>query len=307
MTSSVMTVTGPVDAHELGMTLMHEHLIVNLMDEFRAAALFYDPELSINELEHFTRAGGKTVVECTNVGIGRDPVGLRQIAEASGVNVIMGCGFYRDPYLDRHYIDTHSVDELADGIVRDLEEGVDDTGIRAGVIGEIASDRHYLSAPEERAFRAAARAHRRTGVTITTHATFWPVGDIQLDLFAEEGVDPRRVVVGHCDSVPSPEYHERLAKRGAFVEFDFIRGLSEFDTRNQVGYVLNLRRKGYLDHIVLSQDICFRGLLKTYGGCGYGHVATVFAGLLRQAGLSEDELHQILVENPRRALTGAER
>jgi phosphotriesterase-related protein len=304
MTPQVMTVTGPVEASELGMTLMHEHLIVNLMDEFRMAALFYDPELSILELEHFTSAGGRTLVECTNVGIGRDPAGLRQIAEASGVNVVMGCGFYRDPYLDRRYIDTHSVNELADGIVRDLEEGVDGTGIRSGVIGEIACDRGYLSAPEERAFRAAARAHRRTGVTITTHATFWPVGDAQLDLFEEEGVDLRRVVIGHCDSVPSMEYHERLARRGAFVEFDFIRGLSEFDTRNQVAYVLNLRRKGHLDHIVLSQDICFRPLLRTYGGCGYGHVATVFSDLLRAEGVSDDELHQMLVVNPRRALTG---
>jgi predicted metal-dependent phosphotriesterase family hydrolase len=304
MTSEIMTVVGAVDAGELGVTLTHEHLIVNLMLEFRAAGLFYDPRLAIEELEPFRRAGGRTIVECTNVGIGRDPVALKQIASATGVNIVMGCGFYRDPYLDRRYIDTHSVDALADGIVNDLLVGVDDTGIRAGVIGEIACDRGYLSAPEERAFRAAARAHRRTGVTITTHATFWPVGDTQLDLFEEEGVDPRRVVIGHCDSVPSTEYHERLARRGAFVEFDMIRGLSEFETRNQVEYVLNLRRAGYLEKILLSQDICFRALLGTYGGCGYAHVLTVFSDRLREAGLPDDELEQILVDNPRRALTG---
>jgi len=88
------------------------------------------------------------------------------------------------------------------------------------------------------------------------------------------------------------------------VEFDMIRGLSERETQNQVDYVLNLRRAGYLEKILLSHDICFRPLLGTYGGCGYAHVLTVFSNRLREAGLQDDELEQILVDNPRRALTG---
>jgi len=299
-----MTVKGMVDGADLGRTLTHEHLIVDLMLEFRAAGLLYDPQLAILEVERFVDGGGRTLVDCTNIGIGRDPTALRAIATATGLNIVMGSGYYREPYLDRSLIDRTSVDELAAGIVHDLQVGVDGTDIRAGIIGEVACNLGYLSAAEERTFRAAARAHKETGVTITTHATFWPVGLTQLDLFVAEGVDPRRVIIGHCDSVPSTDYHEALAARGAFVEFDMIRGLSEFDTNAVVSYVLNLRSKGYLDRVLLSQDICFRALLHTYGGCGYDYVWSVFADRLREAGLSDDELLEIGVSNPRRALTG---
>lgn len=205
-TATVMTVRGPVGAMDLGVVLPHEHVFIDLLAEYRGTGLLADETLAIEEVGRFREAGGATIVDCTSEGLGRRPEALRRVAEATGVSIVMGSGHYRRPYLDEARLDALSVDALADGIVRDIEVGVDDTGIRAGIIGEVGCDR-VLSAVEERALRAAARAHRRTGVAITTHAARWPVGDAQLDLLVEEGADPGRVIIGHCDMVPDPGYH----------------------------------------------------------------------------------------------------
>ncbi len=198
----IMTVTGPLAPDELGVVLAHEHVFIDLVREYRGSGLLNDEELAREELAALRTAGGRTLVDLTTDEIGRDPAALRRVSEATGVSIVMGCGHYRDPYLDRNWFDRMAVDAIADEIVRDLTEGVGGTGIRAGIIGEIGADRHYISAAEERSFRAAARAHLRTGVTINTHAARWPVGLAQLRLLAEEGVDPRRVIIGHTDSVP---------------------------------------------------------------------------------------------------------
>ena len=173
-----------------------------------------------------------------------------------------------------------SVDEIAADIVRDLTDGVADTGIRAGIIGEIGCDRH-IGALEERVFRAAARAHRQTGVTITTHAARWPVGDAQLDLLEEEGVDPGRVIVGHCDMVPDPRYHERLARRGAWVQFDTVQGANEWDTQRRLGWIRALFDAGLEHRLLLSQDVCLTTDLAAYGGPGYAYLLTGFRARLR--------------------------
>ncbi|HET8602451.1 MAG TPA: hypothetical protein VFM09_00840 [Marmoricola sp.] len=298
-----MTVLGPIDASELGITLPHEHVFIDLVREYRGEGLLNDRALAVAELREYVEAGGRTLVDCTSVGLARDPLALVSVAEETGLHIVMGCGYYRDPYLPPE-LDRMSVDEVADTIVRDIEEGVDGTGVRAGVIGEIGSDRGHLSALEERSFRAAARAHHRTGLTITTHAARWPVGVPQLDLLAEERVDPHRVVVGHCDMVPDPAYHLELAKRGAFVELDTVQGESDYDTRCRVAWVRNLAEHGFLDRLLLSQDVCLRSNLRALGGSGYAYVPTAFADQLRAAGFDDSDLRTILVDNPRRALTG---
>jgi phosphotriesterase-related protein len=300
----VMTVRGAIPATELGTTLPHEHVFINLVREYRGTGLLDDHALAVSELERFREAGGRSLVDCTNLGLQRDPIALRSVSEETGLHIVMGCGLYRDPYIDTAWLDRTSTEELAELIVRDIEEGADGTDVRAGVIGEIGADKWYISTAEERSFRAAARAHRRTGVTITTHAARWPVGGPQLDVLEEEGVDPRRVIIGHCDMVPMPEYHVALAKRGAYVEFDTIRGGAEYDTEARVGFVLGMVRAGYLDRVLLSQDVCLRSQLRAMGGCGYDFVLTDFVARLRAAGLGEDDVHVLTVENPRRALTG---
>nr|WP_097240838.1 hypothetical protein [Streptomyces sp. 1114.5] len=133
----------------------------------------------------------------------------------------MGCGWYREPYYDQE-LWTRTARELADDIVREIREGVGEHRVRSGIIGEIGTDRHYVSPVEEKSFRAAARAHLRTGLTITTHASQRRVGTAQLDLLEEEGVDPGRVVIGHCGHYADTEYHDALARRGCWVQFDLL-------------------------------------------------------------------------------------
>lgn len=299
----VMTVLGPVPAEDLGTTLPHEHVFLDLVREYRGDGLLNDPALAVEELQVYAAAGGRTLVDCTSGGLGRDPGALADVARQTGLNIVMGCGWYRDPYLPEE-LDRLPVDALAELVVRDIEEGADGTGVRAGVIGEVGADRAWISAREERSFRAAARAHHRTGLTITTHAARWPVGLPQLDLLAEEKVNPHRVVVGHCDMVPDPGYHLALARRGAWVEFDTVHGESDHDTRSRVAWIRNLADHGHLDQVLLSQDVCLRSDLRVMGGPGYAYVVTEFTDVLRDAGLGEDELHLLLVDNPRRALTG---
>lgn len=301
---ALMTVTGPVDAGELGFTLTHEHLFINLLREYRGNGLLNDELLAIEECQKFAALGGRTIVDCTNGSMGRDPEALRRVAEATGLNIVMGCGHYRVPYLDHDWLDAHPVDEIAESIVIELTEGIGDDHIRPGVIGEIGADKWFISAHEERSFRAAARASIRTGVTVTTHAARWPVGQAQLDLLLEEGMDPTRIIVGHCDTVPVPDYPLSIAERGAYVQFDNIRGLTEYDLVRQASQVVRLRDAGHLDKVLLSHDVCLRTHLSISGGPGFELISKDFLPRLLRVGLTEDEIRMVTHDNPARALAG---
>jgi predicted metal-dependent phosphotriesterase family hydrolase len=299
-----MTVTGPVAAQQLAVVLPHEHVFIDLVSEYRGNGLLNDEHLACEELRTLRAAGGSTLVDLTLDEIGRDPAALRRVSEASGILIVMGCGHYRDPYLDRAWFDRTAVDAIAEGLVRDITEGVSGTGVRAGIIGEIGADRGYISAAEERSFRAAARAHARTGLTINTHAARWPVGTAQLQLLAEEGVDPRRVIVGHTDSVPIPDYHLALVRQGCYVSFDSIGTGSPYDTDRAVDYVLDLVKAGFGAQILLSHDVCLRDHLRAAGGPGYAYLLTDFLPRLTAAGLDPEQVRSFVTDNPRMALTG---
>jgi phosphotriesterase-related protein len=225
------------------------------------------------------------------------------VAQRLGINVVLGSGWYRHPFIDTAFFDRGSTDDVAADIVRDLEVGIAGTDVRAGIIGEIGCDR-VITSHEERSFRAAARAHLRTGVTITTHAARWPIGLAQLDILEQEGVDPRRVIVGHSDMYQTIDYHAALAKRGAWIQFDTIDDQSEYDNARRVEYVRAADRGGYLDRILLSQDVCQRSQFRTYGGHGFDVLFRVFLPRLRAEGFSEEQVQLMTVETPRRALTG---
>ncbi len=220
----------------------------------------------------------------------------------------MGSGWYRDAYYPAEIlVDRRSADALAEVIVRDATDGVGETGIRAGIIGEIGTDKPWLTAREERVHRAAARAARRTGLAITTHAVQSTVGLDQLTVFEEEGADLSRVVIGHADSNPSLEYHLAIVGRGAMIEFDFLgMSFTPLERHGEGRIVDNLREllsRGFGDRILLSQDVCHDSQLRRYGGNGYTYLAETFLPRLRDAGVSEAEIRTITVDNPRRLLT----
>ncbi len=314
MSPYVQTVTGRVNPASLGFVQPHEHTGISLwhiQDRWDYWELTPDDALVLPELEAFRAAGGTTLVDLTLPGVGRDPVRLRRYAEATGLTIVMGAGWYRTAYYPPEaLIDRRSVDDLADELVREVHDGVGASGVRPGIFGEIGTDKPWLSAQEERVHRAVARAARRTGLAITTHAVMSPVGLAQLRIFEEEGVDPARVVVGHADSYPVLDHDLEIVRRGANLEFDFL-GMSftpmeRFGETRIVGLVRELIERGHADRILLSLDVCHNGQLKAYGGNGYTYLLETFLPRLRDAGVPEVAIRTMTVDNPARILTVAE-
>jgi len=307
----VQTVLGPIDPAELGVTLPHEHTQIALWHiegRWDYWQLTRNEPVIREELARFRAGGGRGLVDLTLPGVGRDPVWLRGLAEASGLHIVMGCGWYRTAYYPPEArIDRRSVDDLADELVREATDGVGESAVRPGIIGEIGTDKPWLSAQEERVHRAAARAARRTGLAITTHAVQSTVGLDQLTVFEAEGADLSRVVIGHADSNPSLDYHVAIVERGATVEFDFLgMSFTSLERHGEGRIVDNLREllaRGHVERILLSQDVCHDSQLRRYGGNGYTYLAETFLPRLRAAGVSEAEIRTITVDNPRRLLT----
>jgi phosphotriesterase-related protein len=220
----------------------------------------------------------------------------------------MGCGWYRGAYYPADaLIDRRSVDELADELVREATDGVADTGIRPGIIGEIGTDKPWVSALEERVHRAAARAARRTGLAVTTHSVLSPIGLEQLRIFEDEGADPTRIVIGHADSYPHIDHYLAIVERGASVEFDFL-GMSFTPVERHgesriVDLLCDLLARGHVERVLLSQDVCHDAQLQRYGGNGYAYLARTFLPRLREAGVGDAEIETMTVANPRRLLS----
>ena len=182
-----------------------------------------------------------------------------------------------------------------------------DTGIRPGIIGEIGTDKPWVTPAEERVHRAAARASRRTGLAITTHAVMSDVGAAQLTIFEDEGVDPGRVVIGHADSYPHLDHYLGLIARGASIEFDFL-GMSFTPTERLgepkiVDLLLEVLHRGHADRVLLSQDVCHNSQLRHYQGNGYTYLQREFLPRLLERGVSQAEIDQLTIGNPRRVLT----
>jgi predicted metal-dependent phosphotriesterase family hydrolase len=307
----VQTVLGPVEPEALGFTLPHEHTQIALWhieSRWDYWQLTRDEPVMIDELARFRAAGGSGLVDLTPPGLGRDPEWLAGLARASGLHIVMGCGWYRTAYYPPEaLIDRRSVDDLADALTREYDDGVGTTGIRPGIIGEIGTDKPWVSALEERVHRAAARTAKRTGLAITTHAVMSAVGLAQLQIFEDEGVDPSRVIIGHADSYPVLDHYLEIVLRGANVEFDFL-GMS-FTPTERLGegrvieLLCELLARGHADRILLSQDVCHDSQLTRYDGQGYVYLAESFLPKLRAAGVSDLEIETMTVANPRRLLT----
>lgn len=307
----VQTVSGPIDPAGLGFTLPHEHTAISLWhvpNRWDYWELRRDEAIITDELGRFAAAGGSAIVDLTLPGVGRDPAWLLRLAEVTGLHIVMGAGWYREAYYPAEaLIDRRSVDDLADEIVRDATEGLAESGVRAGIIGEIGTDKPWLSAQEERVHRAAARAARRTGLAITTHAVQSAVGLDQLTVFEAEGADLTRVVIGHADSYPDAAYHRAIVERGASVEFDFLgmsfTPLERHGEGRIIESICDLLARGHVERILLSQDVCHDSQLTRYGGNGYTYLGETFLPRLRAAGVSDDEIRTITIDNPRRLLT----
>ena len=299
---TIHTVRGEIAPEALGRTLMHEHIICDIYRVTgRLNELLNDEALAADELELLRQAGGSALVEVTTPDLGRDPAALRRIAEQTGLHIVMGAGWYRQPYYPPE-IDRLPTNQLAELIIAELTDGVASTGIRAGIIGEIGVDLDYATAQEERVLRAAARAQKATGAPLTTHASMYPVGLAQLDILQDEGVDMSRVIIGHCDTYLDRDYHLAILEAGAYVQFDTVgRNHMNPDARRADAFV-ELLRLDWGKQLLLSSDRCFRSDLCAFGGVGYGYVFSAFFDMLRARGVADESLDMVTIENPRRVL-----
>ena len=312
----IVTVRGEIPDERLGPTLAHEHLCCDIsVHSGNPDNTITDRRLVADELGWFRRAGGSSIVEMTSIGIGRDPEALRWISEASGVHVVSGISFYQQETYPE-WVACASVDGIADYFVRQIEDG--ENGVRAGLLGEITSHNedhadasaYRLHDLEAKVFRAATRAQRRTGAAISTHASLGRGGHVQLNVLEDAGVDPSRVAIGHCDALAHADeeidmaYYLPILERGAYVQFDLIGwnegwpGIMSDDSRAE--RLASLIAMGHGDKLLISTDTCRLSQLHAHGGRGYDYVWREFLPLLRDAGIADEEIERILVDNPRR-------
>lgn len=347
MNRAIMTVTGPIDPDELGVCLTHEHITIDGREMMpapttpkeleiyesamtaqkvgllrrnpfavRSNATLDDDEVLADELVGFLEAGGRSIVDVTPICIGRDVRRLRDLSVSTGVQIIAGSAFYIAPFQDPRVRDA-SVEAITDWFLGEITDGIDDTGVRPGILGELGISM-TIQPSEERVLRAAARAQAETGIGISLHV-FSHVAGQAVDILEKEGADPSRIVVGHCDGFldgdHSLDVHRDLARRGCYIAYDTF-GL---ETRVPAGpfapypvwgpsdgarikAVLTMMDDGFADRLLISQDTCQKSQLQTYGGFGYGYIPRIIAPDLVSMGADQHEVDQILIDNPRRLL-----
>jgi phosphotriesterase-related protein len=338
----VNTVLGPVDAEDLGVTLSHEHLFIDITNQFTEPAdpgkrrlgrakvgpehaavlarnpyairdnlLLDDPGLAAEEVAFFRETGGRTIVDCTPIGIGRDVRRLRELSRAVGIHVVAGCGYYT---ADAHPagLGGRSAEDIADELERELREGIDGTGIRAGVIGEIGTGTP-IHPDERKCLVAAAKASRRTGAAIQVHTYPWGRTGLEaVDVLLAAGADPRKIAICHTDVDIHPDYQRALLERGVFLQFDnfgkefaippedrgYAGGAFAAD-RERVKAIASLVDAGHERRLLVTNDLCLKSMLRRFGGRGYAHAIDGVAGMLRAEGIPEGTIQGFFVENPR--------
>ena len=302
--TDVQTVTGPVSAESLGTTLPHEHVFIDhMLDNWMPGNVLSDPVLAELELRAAQEAGVSTVVDQTGRGVHRDPVMLKELSESAGVNIVTGTGWFKERFYDLDFPKMRA-DALAAIMVADLTDGIADTGVRAGLIGEINVHARWVTPGEERMHRAAARAQKVSGAALAVTGTHTSTVMDQLDILDEEGVDLRRVIVDHVNGIADHELHSAIAMRGPFTCFSSFPTGSPTLLDRDARLVKAMMRAGLADHVLVSTGVSTRNQLVAYGGAGYGFACAGLWQRVRSVGLSDEEWDQIMVRNPRRALAG---
>lgn len=333
----VDTVTGPIPSDRLGLTLPHEHLAnriaeggidpdpafpelyrapVTAADSWKLRERPYasldntvldDDATMVDELRAFREIGGGTVIDATPLGAGRSPARVKRMSVASGVQVVLGGGWY----LDRFHppgVDSWSLDHIADAIIAQYRPSTAEAGIVPGIIGEIGVSPAFTGR-EERSLRGAAIAQRELGKPLMIHLPGWQrfghrVLDIVLD---EHGVDPSAVVLAHMDpSGDDPDYQRSLAERGVWCEFDMIGMPYLFPGEGQspppeqtAAAIGRLVEGGHGNRILLSHDLFLKSMLRVHGGNGLLYVPTLFAERLRGTGIDASVVAGMMIDNPR--------
>jgi phosphotriesterase-related protein len=275
-----------------------------------------DEQLAIKEALLFKAAGGNTIVDVTmSKDLGRNPRGLADVARQTGLNIIMGTGYFEESYHPPE-VATLTEQQMTDGLIQDITVGVDDSGIKAGVIGEIGCSAP-LTQNERKVLRCCAAAQRQTGVAISIHPG--PTDEVALEIsrvLKEAGADLGRVIIGHMDILNmSSTTCRKLMDAGCNIAFDNFghEGVSKiphiaryFSTSdmNTIADIINLIKDGYLSQILISHDAATKERLTGYGGTGYAHILRDVVPVMRTKGFSDAQIQALLLENPKRIISG---
>jgi len=345
---AVITVNGPVEKEALGITLTHEHLFVDLSFTFKEPAdpalraygskdvspedlrlLKYDlgairsnlvldnAGLAAAELAYFKRAGGGAIVEQSSFGAGRREKEMQSISRNTGLHIVAGGGFYVRESLPESIV-TAGEDELARRMIQEMQVGIGASGIRPGIIGEIGISAR-IGEWDRKVLKAAARAQKETGRTISVHIQAVPTlkefsgalnGLEALGILEKAQADLSRVIVCHTDARVDVSYLRAIIARGSYAELDhfgkdFYFTESGFLMDRDMDRVLAVRQlveDGRAERVLVSQDVCLRTDLVAYGGFGYGHILEHIVPLMKRNGISADAIRTIMVENPKRFL-----
>jgi len=337
----VMTTAGPCEPSDLGVTLTHEHILLDIRNywerpddpeelaiaeeplslhnvglarrrfgRIRDNLVLEDQDLAVEELGRFAELGGGTVVDVSSVGVRTSS--YREIADvcrAAGLRCVVASGYYVH---DAHpmQLAEQSVESIAEEFVREMLEGVD--GIQTGIIGEIGIGQP--GHPDEwKVLEAACRAQLETGVPLCVHPYFGNDSRVAPEVtrfVLEKGVDPRRFNLCHMDGYMDIDYQRRLLDMGVWISFDTFGLEAYFSTFNYTAhdaqrerYLLELLDLGYGDQLLLSQDVCTKMQTRAGGGLGYGHIVENIVPSLAHAGVEDHQIDRLLVENPATYMT----
>ena len=338
----IRTVLGDISSEDLGFTLPHEHLLLDFSFMFKPsqdkeesnksyvevsedmqllAWIMYDPfrnrdnlitideDIAISELNLYKRVGGISLVDTTSIGLGRDPLALARISRATGINVIMGSGYYVD-VLHPAGMNSMTEDQITDEIIADIEVGVKDTGVRSGVIGEIGCS-WPLTVNENKIIKAAVNAQIQTGMPLSIHPGRDQSAPMEiLNLVQKYGGDLERLVICHMDRTISDfEILLDLVSSGCNIEYDFFGWeVSNFSISDQnmlndaqrLDYIEKLISHGFVKNIFMSHDMFGKHRQVQYGGHGWGHIIEHVIPIMRERGLDPSVIDTITIENPKR-------
>lgn len=309
-------------ASKLGFTLPHEHICVSSAGFWQAWPEFFGGRASfiakvVEKLRTAKREGVDTIVDVTPADIGRDVRLLEEVSRKSGVHIVACTGHWLYPSLS---MEARTIEELTDFFVLEIERGIEDTGIKAGVI-KVATDQEGITPFLEKALRAAARASKATGIPVTTHTyAVGRGGEKQAEIFEAEGLDPASVCLGHCDESNDLDYLTGLARRGYTVGMDHLTRGASPDAQAQVlswqqraDCVAKLIEAGFADRVFLSNDWFFGASMVVTGAMqamdalnpdGVLFNTRKTLPYLKQLGITDQQIRTITVENPRRFFAG---
>lgn len=318
--AQVNTVLGTISSSELGITIMHEHIGFGVPGWQYSCEHWWDEptrfEKVTNDLTDFKLLGGSTLVDMSGIGMGRDPDFYACVSKSSGVHIVAATGFWEERGILGYFVDKN-IEYLENLFVREITQGIDGTNIKAGII-KVGNSDSVMTTLEERTYRAAARAARRTGVPVSTHGP--KMARQQLQVLMDEHLDVSQIVIGHRDNANALDIglDQDLCQQGVFIGYDTI-GIEEWSSmpyamsdEKRADMVKTMIEAGFIRNLLLSMDTSSWGLgyrraignvYVPYGSAipNYGHLLRYFLPKLKQRGISDEQIHVMLVDNPRRA------